>query len=131
MVEHFDTLITDWFPGLDALTVHGYRLVSRIIPCPKCITEISGVEDLEPEGEGVPYAQQNDSGAHLTTDGSSTSASPWPSPVHGATLPPDIRATSTPSPVHSKSMLSFKRPFCLCIFKFVLELIYEKNKHDD
>lgn len=91
VVEHFDTLITDWFPGLDALTVHGYRLVSRITPCPKCITQVSGVEE-DPEGDcpgGVPYTQQNDSGAHLTTDGSSASASPWPSPVHVPVKIPD------------------------------------------
>ncbi|KAK3754845.1 hypothetical protein QZH41_011322 [Actinostola sp. cb2023] len=108
VVEHFDTLITDWFPGLDALTVHGYRLVSRVIPCPKCITEISGVDadDISQEGRdstgGVPFTHQNDSGAHLTTDGSSTSASPWPSPVHGA-VTTDLRGDTTSSPVNKSN----------------------------
>jgi hypothetical protein len=119
VVEHFDTLITDWFPGLDALTVHGYRLVSRITLCPKCITEVSGVDpDEDQEGDstgGVPFTQQNDSGAHLTTDGSSTSASPWPSPVHGA-MKRDLRIDATPSPDHSK----INRSLFLFIYLFIL-----------
>lgn len=94
-VEHMDTLITDWFPGLDAITVHGYRLVTRIIPCPKCIMAVCGVES-----EKKPKERENvaidvlisssgaDSGINLSmTDGSSTSASPWPSPVHVSRKP--------------------------------------------
>lgn len=97
VVEHIDTLITDWFPGLDTLTVHGYRLVTRLIPCPSCITAASAVDQgasasqesegneestgVAPAAGSVPQGSPlHDSG--LTTDASSTSASPWPSPVH-------------------------------------------------
>ena len=94
-VEHMDTLITDWFPGLDAITVHGYRLVTRLIPCSKCIMAVCGVDeddsqkDSEGVASGVPVVLSgHDSAVHLsTTDGSSTSASPWPSPVHVARKP--------------------------------------------
>lgn len=94
--EHMDTLITDWFPGLDAITVQGYRLVTRIIPCPKCIMAVCGVNQEENEKESesvamnVPLISSSgpDSGINLsTTDGSSTSASPWPSPVHVSRRP--------------------------------------------
>ena len=89
-VEHMDTLITDWFPGLDTITVQGRRLVTRLIPCPKCIMAVCGVDQDESEREnevvatGIPVIMSGqDSAVHLsTTDGSSTSASPWPSPVH-------------------------------------------------
>ena len=92
-VEHMDTLITDWFPGLDAITVHGYRLVTRIIPCPKCIMAVCGVESEKKANEGENVAidvliSSADSGINLSmTDGSSTSASPWPSPVHVSRKP--------------------------------------------
>ena len=95
-VEHMDTLITDWFPGLDAITVQGYRLVTRIIPCTKCIMAVCGVDREENEEESesvarnVPLISSSgpDSGINLsTTDGSSTSASPWPSPVHVSRKP--------------------------------------------
>lgn len=94
-VEHMDTLITDWFPGLDTITVHGHRLVTRLVPCPKCIMAVCGVEQDESEREnetvatGIPVIMsRQDSAVHLsTTDGSSTSASPWPSPVHVARKP--------------------------------------------
>ena len=94
-VEHMDTLITDWFPGLDAITVHGYRLVTRIIPCPKCIMAVCGVESEKNEKERVSAAidvlissSGADSGINMSmTDGSSTSASPWPSPVHVSRKP--------------------------------------------
>lgn len=91
-VEHMDTLITDWFPGLDAVTVQGHRLVTRLVPCPKCIMAVCGVDGDESEKEnesGVPVIlSSQDSGVHLSaTDGSSTSASPWPSPVHVARKP--------------------------------------------
>lgn len=94
-VEHMDTLITDWFPGLDAITVHGYRLVTRIIPCPKCIMAVCGVETDKTEKESDRVAidvlissSGADSGINLSmTDGSSTSASPWPSPVHVSRKP--------------------------------------------
>ncbi|XP_048577768.1 leucine-rich repeat serine/threonine-protein kinase 1 isoform X2 [Nematostella vectensis] len=98
VVEHMDTLITDWFPGLDALTVHGYRLVTRLIPCPKCITALSesGSADQDTEGTGgVPITPQGDSGANLTTDTSSTGGSPWPSPIHVA-VRRDIRLDNSP-----------------------------------
>lgn len=90
-VEHMDTLITDWFPGLDAITVQGNRLVTRIIPCPKCIMTVCGNDraEYEKERDNVPpdvlltQSSGQDSGINLSaTDGSSTSASPWPSPVH-------------------------------------------------
>ena len=95
-VEHMDTLITDWFPGLDAITVQGNRLVTRIIPCSKCIMAVCGVDREENEREresvatDVPLILSSgpDSGINLsTTDGSSTSASPWPSPVHVSRRP--------------------------------------------
>lgn len=88
--EHMDTLITDWFPGLDNITVQGYRLVTRLIPCTKCIMAVCGVTEeeikrpnaAEASGSSVGQSSQ-DSAIHLsTTDGSSASASPWPSPVH-------------------------------------------------
>ena len=95
-VEHMDTLITDWFPGLDAITVHGNRLVTRIIPCPKCIMTVCRIDRAENEKErddvavDVPLTLSSgqDSGINLSaTDGSSTSASPWPSPVHVSRRP--------------------------------------------
>ena len=97
-VEHMDTLITDWFPGLDAITVHGSRLVTRIIPCTKCLMAVCGVDREETEEESdvtvvardVPLISSSgpDSGINLsTTDGSSTSASPWPSPVRVSRKP--------------------------------------------
>ena len=96
IAEHIDNLITDWFPGLDTLTVHGYRLVTRLIPCPACITMAAAPSgssaDQTPEEsqEGPPEpampcvapGSPPDSGVNVTTDGSSASASPWPSPVH-------------------------------------------------
>ena len=91
--EHMDTLITDWFPGLDALTVQGYRLVTRVIPCPKCIKVACGISEEESEevdGATPPplVVSGPDSAINLsTTDGSSASASPWPSPVHGVKKP--------------------------------------------
>ena len=97
-IDHIDNLITDWFPGLDTQTVQGHRLVTRLIPCPKCISSVCGVsEDIcEPpskrnsqekkqEGQVGDHTGQNlgDSGVGFsTTDGSSASGSPWPSPVH-------------------------------------------------
>ena len=94
-VEHMDTLITDWFPGLDAITVQGHRLVTRLVPCTKCIMAVCGVDEEETanKNEGgtstVPVILSGpDSAVNLsTTDGSSTSASPWPSPVHVARKP--------------------------------------------
>ena len=95
-VEHMDTLITDWFPGLDAITVQGYRLVTRIIPCPRCIMAVCGVDREESEKESESVARDvplilssgPDSGINLSaTDGSSTSTSPWPSPVHVSRKP--------------------------------------------
>ena len=88
--EHMDTLITDWFPGLDNITVQGHRLVTRLIPCAKCIMAVCGVGEEEikkpntAEATGVTVGlSSQDSAIHLsTTDGSSASASPWPSPVH-------------------------------------------------
>jgi len=93
IAEHMDTLITDWFPGLDAVTVQGHRLVTRLIPCPSCIKTVCGVdqEGTVTEDEGVVpvpvLSSSQDSGVHLSTDGSSASASPWPSPVHVAKKP--------------------------------------------
>ena len=93
IAEHMDTLITDWFPGLDAVTVQGHRLVTRLIPCPNCIKTVCGVdqEGTVTEDEGavpVPVlSSSQDSGVHLSTDGSSASTSPWPSPVHVAKKP--------------------------------------------
>ena len=89
-VEHMDNLITDWFPGLDNTTVQGHRLVTRLVPCPKCIMVVCGVEEEESEKQNTAEStgisvvlSSQDSAVHLsTTDGSSTSASPWPSPVH-------------------------------------------------
>ncbi|KAJ7388225.1 hypothetical protein OS493_039121 [Desmophyllum pertusum] len=107
-VEHMDTLITDWFPGLDAITVHGSRLVTRIIPCTKCLMAVCGVDREETEEESdvtvvardVPLISSSgpDSGINLsTTDGSSTSASPWPSPVRVSRKPDANGEVSPPS----------------------------------
>ena len=93
IAEHMDTLITDWFPGLDVVTVQGHRLVTRLIPCPRCIMTVCGVdqEGTVTEDESVVpvplLSSSQDSGVHLSTDGSSASASPWPSPVHVARKP--------------------------------------------
>ena len=124
-VEHIDNLITDWFPGLDTQTVQGHRLVTRLIPCPKCIASVSGVpeEPVDPPGKRTSQEKKQeghsqtvdpltDSGVGLsTTDGSSTSASPWPSPVHAmkkdatpATQNPlsdNLPGTKNSSPFHS------------------------------
>ncbi|XP_068698664.1 leucine-rich repeat serine/threonine-protein kinase 1-like [Montipora capricornis] len=105
--EHMDNLITDWFPGLDNTTVQGHRLVTRLVPCPKCIMVVCGVEEEESvkqntaESTGISVVlSSQDSAVHLsTTDGSSTSASPWPSPVRLARKPDDDKEVLSNSPL--------------------------------
>ena len=40
-VEHIDTLLEDWYPSLGTRFLHtseGKMLVTRIVPCPRCLT---------------------------------------------------------------------------------------------
>ena len=39
-IHHIDTLLQDWYPGLDTTNIYGQNLVTRIIPCHKCIRRI-------------------------------------------------------------------------------------------
>ena len=39
-IDHIDTLIQDWYPGLDKTNMYGENLVIRLIPCQKCIKRI-------------------------------------------------------------------------------------------
>ncbi|XP_048583428.1 leucine-rich repeat serine/threonine-protein kinase 1 isoform X2 [Nematostella vectensis] len=40
IVDQIDALISEWYPGLDDTDNFGYPLVRRLIPCPKCTTDI-------------------------------------------------------------------------------------------
>lgn len=40
VIQHIDTLIQDWYPGLDTTNIFGDNLVVRLVPCPKCIRRI-------------------------------------------------------------------------------------------
>ena len=40
-VEHIDTLLEDWYPSLGTRFLHtseGKMLVTRMVPCPRCLT---------------------------------------------------------------------------------------------
>ena len=40
-VEHVDTLLEDWYPSLGTRFLHtseGKMLVTRLVPCPRCLT---------------------------------------------------------------------------------------------
>ena len=39
-IHHIDTLIQDWYPGLDQTNIFGENLVTRLIPCQKCIRRV-------------------------------------------------------------------------------------------
>lgn len=39
-VDHIDTLLSDWYPGLDTTNIFGENLVTRLIPCEKCIRRV-------------------------------------------------------------------------------------------
>ncbi|XP_065057929.1 leucine-rich repeat serine/threonine-protein kinase 1-like isoform X2 [Rhopilema esculentum] len=51
--EHFDNLMTDWFPDLDLQNIHGEKSIQRIGLCPDCIAEklVTGsFEETSPAG---------------------------------------------------------------------------------
>ena len=40
-VEHVDTMLEDWYPSLGTRFLHtseGKMLVTRLVPCPRCLT---------------------------------------------------------------------------------------------
>ena len=39
-VDHIDTLLGDWYPGLDTTNMFGENLVTRLIPCQKCVNRV-------------------------------------------------------------------------------------------
>jgi hypothetical protein len=39
-IQQIDTLLQDWYPGLDTTNIFGENLVTRLIPCQKCIRRI-------------------------------------------------------------------------------------------
>ena len=51
--EHFDNLMTDWFPDLDLQNIHGEKSIQRIGLCPDCVAEklVTGrFEETSPAG---------------------------------------------------------------------------------
>lgn len=48
-VDHIDILLEDWYPTLGTRFVHtseGKFLVTRLVPCPKCLTQSTDAENL-------------------------------------------------------------------------------------
>ena len=39
-IHNIDNLLEDWYPGLDTINIYGENLVTRLIPCQKCIKRI-------------------------------------------------------------------------------------------
>lgn len=51
-VDHIDLLLEDWYPTLGTRFVHtseGKFLITRLVPCPRCLTQPSGIVDDEPD----------------------------------------------------------------------------------
>ncbi|XP_047142009.1 leucine-rich repeat serine/threonine-protein kinase 1 isoform X1 [Hydra vulgaris] len=40
IVDHLDALITEWYPGLEDVDEFGDSLVSKLIPCPICVSKL-------------------------------------------------------------------------------------------
>ena len=51
VVEHIDQLLEDWYPSLGTRFVHtseGKMLVTRLVPCPRCLTTQTEKETNDP-----------------------------------------------------------------------------------
>ncbi|XP_071748491.1 leucine-rich repeat serine/threonine-protein kinase 1 isoform X2 [Lepeophtheirus salmonis] len=47
-VEHIDTLLEDWYPSLGTRFLHtseGRMLITRIVPCPRCLTQFNEINN--------------------------------------------------------------------------------------
>jgi hypothetical protein len=75
-IHHIDTLLEDWYPGLDTINIYGENLVTRLIPCQKCIKRIISM--------GVtPLPHQSRKGGEDVCNGD----------VHSKTLSPHRKST--------------------------------------
>ncbi|KAF5301002.1 hypothetical protein FQR65_LT08985 [Abscondita terminalis] len=58
-VDHIDILLEDWYPTLGTRFVHtseGKFLITRLVPCPKCLATIS---DIDPHGDQLDYPHKH------------------------------------------------------------------------
>lgn len=65
-VDHIDVLLEDWYPTLGTRFVHtseGRFLVTRLVPCPRCISLNSDGDDGNP---ARPHSQDSDSWEHVS-----------------------------------------------------------------
>lgn len=69
--EHFDNLITDWFPALDSQNIHGEKPVRRIGLCPECL-----METMEGESARHNAVEQASIGNEVPVNGNGSEAAP-------------------------------------------------------
>lgn len=72
-VDHIDILLEDWYPTLGTRFVHtseGRFLVTRLIPCPKCLQKITNVNTTEVE-VAVPVKEKRSSFLRLRSKSNS------------------------------------------------------------
>lgn len=65
-VDHIDVLLEDWYPTLGTRFVHtseGRFLVTRLVPCPRCISLFSDSDDGT---ISRPRSQDSDGWEHVT-----------------------------------------------------------------
>ena len=59
-INHIDTLLQDWYPGLDTTNIYGENLVTRLIPCQKCIKRIISMGAVPSQRHRVSRKDRDD-----------------------------------------------------------------------
>ncbi|XP_028415469.1 leucine-rich repeat serine/threonine-protein kinase 1-like isoform X2 [Dendronephthya gigantea] len=98
IIQHIDTLLQDWYPGLDTTNIYGDNLVSRLVPCPKCICRIISFGNAQsPRHQRRNESDQN--GDEEYPSGASPSRSTFyvSTPENGDQSPRDTTSPSSDS----------------------------------